>query len=114
MLKRAFRTPGNRIRPHEPHSEPDVCVVYRLLVSNGVPVWRHGIDCFREKTPWVRREATLTGFAPDVDMSQELNVVMLSNLVAKAATCDVSGLPEFGKTDSGDQRATTVNHRRAP
>jgi len=36
----------------------------------------------------VRGEATLTGFAPDVDISQNLNAVMLSNFIAWAATHD--------------------------
>jgi len=46
---------------------PDL--VHQLLVSKSVP-----------------GEATLTGFTPDVDMSQELSAVMLSNL-ARGVTC---------------------------
>ena len=49
---------------------PDL--VYQLLVSKSVP-----------------GEATLTGFTPDVDMSQELSAVMLSNFLARTVTCCV-------------------------
>jgi hypothetical protein len=59
----------------------------------------------------VRREATLTGFVPDVDLSQELNVFTLSNLVAKDATGDVSVLPEFSMAASGEARNNAQQRR---
>jgi len=46
-------------------------------------------------------EATLTGFAPDVDMSQALNAVMSANFVAWADTYDA-----FASRYTGNEHAT--------
>jgi len=56
---------------------------------------------FRKRSPQVRGEATLTGFAPDVDISQDLNAVMLSNFIAWAATHDA-----FASRYTGNEHTT--------
>lgn len=64
----------------------------------------------------MRGEATLTGFAPDVDISQELNVVMLSNFIAWAATYDAFASPYTGNehgTQQYRERVGRVDARRA-
>ncbi|SAL30149.1 hypothetical protein AWB69_02447 [Caballeronia udeis] len=50
------------------------------------PDWAHNVECFRATSPSARGEATLTGNAPDVDISEELNALTRSIFVAWAAT----------------------------